>query len=90
MNEQEIKYRIRLLNKQKKATKVGTQARRDINDQIRELKNKLNLYSDDETKNLIKEIYKLKPEYKKIKLNLKKFTKEELEKHLNKLKEKNK
>lgn len=85
MNKRDIRYRIKLLKRIKKTTPIKTQARRDINKQIRELKKKLKGTSEPiskEKKELIAEILKRKPEYKDIRLDLEGYTLEQLTKHL--------
>lgn len=100
MTYKELKRTLRELNKLKKQTKVGTEERRDIVKNIRELKTKLNettegtnkQNTDSEKETIIKEILELNPKLYDIKTSdwcLEKFTKEQLQKHLNKLKEKN-
>jgi len=79
----ELKYKIRELKKLKKGLKVGTQIRRDINKQIRELKKQYEQSLDNvepEKRKLIDKIYEAKPHYRKI-MDLRKFTTEQLKHH---------
>jgi len=85
-NIREIKKRIRALRKVKKDMRIGTQQRRDINTEIRKLKDRLEETqgnSSPEKDMLIKEIYILRPEWKVLRnFNLNNFSIEELKKHL--------
>ena len=85
MNDKDLKYRIRLLRKIKKATDIGTAERRSINKKIRELKSKVNSNYNNCNKELINKIYKLRPEYKSLGIDLRKFTEKQLKIHLDKL-----
>lgn len=79
--EKEIKRKIRGLKKIKKTVKVGTRVRRDINKEIRKLKKQLELVckcDDSEKLELIEKIQGIYKHYG----NLTKFTKEQLQKHL--------
>ena len=83
MKDKELKYKIRYLTKLKKGLKVGSQTRRNLNRQIRELKRELEgIYKDmsPEKKDLIEKIYKARPRYKKI-MDLRKFTVKQLQYH---------
>ena len=87
MNKKEIKRKIRLLRKFKKDTKVGTENRRTINRQIRELKKKINnTYNcnNPEKKIWIDKINAVKKHY----TDLRQFTIEQLKYHYEKIKEK--
>lgn len=89
MDSKEIKKTIKQLKKLKKDCPVKTQHRRDINKKLREFKDRLaNIYQiDDEKQKLIDEIYRLKPYLKQIRgIDLCKFTKEELKKHIERVK----
>ena len=89
----ETKRKIRELNKIKKDSRKNSKLRRNLNKKIRELKKRLedSIIITPRKKELIKEIYKLKPYLKKLtKFNLKKFTIEQLEKHIRLVKEKRK
>lgn len=87
MNEKEIKRKIREFKKLKKLAQVGTPTRRKLNKQIREFKQDLkNLYGDitPEKRELIERIYKLDPLFRTLKIDLRKFSIEQLQYHLNK------
>ena len=90
MRFKDIEYQIRQLKKIKKNTPIKTQARRDINKQIRELKEQKKVICNitPEKEKLIEEIIKLQPEFIRLKINLGKHSIEDLQKHLNKIKEK--
>jgi len=86
MTIKEIKKSIRQLNKLKKNTQVGTEARRDINRHIRKLKNKLDniIHCDNPEKlELIQKINTIRPYF----TDLRKFTVKQLQYHYNKIKE---
>ena len=88
MNKQDIKYKIKLLKQMKKNTALKTQARRDLNKQIRDLKNKLKEGIEpltDEKQALIDKILNLRPEYKTMNFDLSVYTMEQLKKHYNKV-----
>lgn len=76
----ELKSKIRALKKLKRQTQVGSQTRRDINRQIRELKKQGNIAGqvDQEKAILIDKINKVYKHY----ADLTKFTTEQLQKHL--------
>lgn len=82
-DEKEIKRQVRELRKLKNKSRIKTDLRRDLNGRIRELKKKQkDLYNmTPEKKELIEKIYKARPEYKKIRMDLRKFTIKELRKH---------
>ncbi len=84
MGEKEIKYKIKRLKKIKKDMRVGTPARREMNRKIRALKTELEFIyqSNPEKQKLIEEIYKLEPHFLKIKLDLRKHSIENLQKHI--------
>lgn len=92
-NEKELKRKLRALRKLKKDTQQQTQARRDINKQIRGIKAELEVFKearkpDDEKQALINEILAIykrtnRPNY--VDLNV--YDKYQLQVHLNKLKE---
>ncbi len=90
INEREIKFRIRYLRKLKNDTQLKSPLRHKLNEQIRVLKNRISyLYEvTPEKAKLIKEIYRIRPELKEIKLDLRKFTIEQLQHHIDKTKEK--
>ena len=79
----EIKRLIRDLNKLKRKMRVGTQDRRDINKQIKELKKSNIIETDAEKEQLIKEICKFDSWYATHKENLYKFTKVQLTFYIN-------
>lgn len=84
IDEKELKRQIRALKKIKKGSRVGTVTRRDINGRIRHLQEKLeNLYDEitPEKQELMKKIYKAKPHFEKLKIDLRKFTVKELQYH---------
>lgn len=83
MDNREIKRQIRALRKIKKDAPKKTQARRDINKQIRDLKGQLqgsgcNIIEDKEKEVLIKKIQKVYVHY----CDLASHSVEELQKHL--------
>lgn len=88
MNEKQIKQEIRALKRVKLACRSGSEERIKLHRQIKELKEKLTYIKekDQEKTPIIKEILSFKPYI----TNLYKFTKEELEYHLKKLKERSK
>ncbi len=86
MNIREIKRHIRLLNRLKLDTKVKSKARREINKKIRNLKKKLVCKISPEKAEIIAKINAIYLHHN----NLNKFTMEQLQYHLNKLKEKGK
>ncbi|GEM_PF-4334991 len=89
VNEKEIKKVLFQLRKCKRKTKVKSPERREINKRIRELKQKIQYdIPDTEKQSLIEEIYKIRPEYKELKINLLKFSTEQLKKHLKLIKRK--
>jgi len=85
MTEKQIKQQIRKLKKIKLACRSGSKERIKLHRQIKELKEKLTYTKeiDQEKTSIIKEILTFKP----YKINLYKFTKKQLEFHLNKLKQ---
>lgn len=91
MNEKEIKQQIRKLRKLKRDTPKKTDERRQINQQIRDLKKQLALTiptvisSSPERTILIKEIHVLNPLLERIGINLNKYTDEQLRFHLKRL-----
>jgi len=94
MNEKEIKREIRSWKKLKKKLKTNKgkamkcKERNDINRKIRELKFQLeNLYkSSPEKQKLIEEIYKLEPQFLILKIDLRKHSIEQLQKHIYRVK----
>jgi len=76
----DIKKQIRALRKIKKDLKTKTEARRDINRRIRELKDKLTAYNtiDSEKQAIIDILLKIRPHA----VDLKCFTMQELKHHL--------
>lgn len=84
MTPKEVKRKIRELKRLKRGIKVGCQARRDINKKIRELKEQINYDVSPEKEKLIKEIEGIRKHC----VDLRKFTVEQLQIHLNKLKRK--
>ena len=86
MNEKDIKRTIKLLRKLKRQAKVGTEERRDINRKIRRKKQELeDLYKSKSDNPLIQKIYELRPEYRDLKIDLRKFTNRQLEYHYRKI-----
>lgn len=85
INDKEIKRKIKTLSKIKRQSRIKTKLRRDLNKQIRKKKEELKaLYNITPEKiQLIQEIKNIKHYY----TDLKKFTIEELNLHLKKLKE---
>jgi uncharacterized coiled-coil DUF342 family protein len=90
MNEKDIKQDIRKLRKLKKDLKSGSVERLTLHRQIKALQTKLDEIKgfDADKESLVKEIQKLDNDFETLGINLYKFTKEELEKHIQKLKEK--
>ncbi len=88
MNEKEIKRQIRELRKLKLQLKSGTPQRIKLHREIKRLKEKLKTLNTiaPEKKEIINKILKLEPIYKRIKVNLNKFTIEQLEKHYQRIK----
>ena len=89
----EIKREIRLLRKIKKNTHKKSPERRDLNKRIRELKKKLlPIYVEvsKEKEELIQAILQIRPEYKGLHIDLRKYTEKQLEKHLENIKKKGK
>lgn len=86
INDREIKEQIKALKKVKKGSRVKTALRHDLNKRIRDLEKKLTegYAMTTEKEELIKKIYKAEPDVKKIKMDLRKFTMEELEYHYRK------
>lgn len=85
MNEREIKQRIRALKKLKKVCGVGSKERKDLNRQIKDLKETLTELvtpTTPEKEKLITEILKRDKLLGKLDINLNKFTLIELQKHL--------
>lgn len=81
-DEKEIKRRIRAYKRLKRKTRVGTATRREINYRIRELKEQLNKVFGKMTpkkEELITKIYKTKPLFKILSIDLRKFTEAELQ-----------
>ena len=85
--DQKIINKIKVLKGIKKSCPIKTQTRRSLNKEIRELKTQLKeLYNlTPEKKAIIEKIYFEEPHMKEIKMNLAKFTIEELTKHYNKI-----
>jgi hypothetical protein len=85
MTEKEIKQRIRALKKLKKVCGVGSKQRKDLNKQIKDLKETLTgliTPATPEKEKLITEILKRDKLLGKLDINLNKFTLIELQKHL--------
>jgi len=82
----ETKKLIRQLRKLKRQCQVGTQQRRDINRQIREIKEKEIIPIDNEKQKLILEIQQKQPDFKSLGIDLSKYTVEQLQKHLARVK----
>jgi len=88
MTEREIKRHIKLLKKIKKETPLRTEARRDINRRMRALKKELVKDIEPVTKEkaeLIQKILKIRPYYTDIRLNMKKYTMQQLQEHFDKI-----
>ena len=83
----ETKERIKQLKKLKNQMQVGSSARKSLNKKLREEKTKLeqavNLTTDKQE--MIKRLYLLKPNLKVLRIDLEKFTEEQLQKHLDKI-----
>lgn len=93
MDIKDIRRQIRALRKLKRDTQKKSDARHELNRQIRELKRKIeNELSTEniapEKLSLIKEIYEREPLLKKVNVNLNKFTVAQLQKHLDRIKDK--
>jgi len=91
MNEKEIKRQIRALRKLKKDLQKKSEARRDVNRQIRGLKKRLDALTslegvDPEKMTLIKEIYEREPLLKKVSVDLTRFTIDQLRLHIERIK----
>lgn len=86
MSEREIRRKIRELKELKKNLRPKTEERRNINKGIRQLNKELNQFHNiaPEKVELIKQINKIYYHYN----DLKKFTIEQLQYHLDKIKEK--
>ena len=91
MTEKEIKQRIRALKKLKKVCGVGSKQRKDLNKQIKDLKETLTglvIPATPEKEKLIAEILRIEterksiPTFKQLGIDLNKYTIAELEKHL--------
>jgi predicted transcriptional regulator len=91
IDSREIKQQIRKLRKLKRDTQKKTDARRQINQQIRDLKEQL-IAKLPEVKNtsarevLIQEIYKYNPDLERLGVDMNKYTDEQLTFHLTKIK----
>lgn len=86
IDPKDIRRQIRALRKIKRDIPKKTEERRELNQQIRDLKNRLvPIYNEtDPIKiELINKIMLKRPEYERIGVDLYKFTTEELQKHLN-------
>ena len=93
MVDREIKQQIRKLRKLKRDTQKKTDARRQINKQIRDLTTRLTAKLPDikpstARDSLIKEIYKYNPLLEKLGVDMSKYTDEQLTFHLNRIKTK--
>lgn len=89
-DEKEIKREIRKLRKLKRQCRPQTKERIDLHRQIKELKIKLTSLSivDKDKEPIIKEILKVRPEYIELGMNLNKFSLEQLQYHLEKIRRK--
>jgi len=89
-NEKEIKKEIRRLKKVKLQCRAGSKERIELHRQIKKLKDDLReIKAVDKDKDpIIKEIQKIDKTFEIVGIDLKKFTVKELEKHLDKIKEK--
>ena len=89
-NEQELKSRIKKLKKLKNKMKAGSKERIKYHREWKQLKYELKMLRnvDPEKEPLVKEILKLEPQFIKLNINLYKFTKEQLQKHLDKIRRK--
>lgn len=87
MNNKEIKSEIRKLKKLKLSCKAGTPERINLHKKIKVLKEKIQDTIDVIKEPIIKEILSIRPEYKDVEIDLNKFTIQELEFHLNKIKQ---
>ena len=83
----ELKKQIKRLKRLKLKCRAGCKERIDLHRQIKRLQNKITEQNQPEPEKdlLIEKILKIKPEYITLGMNLKKFTKEELEKHLKRI-----
>jgi len=88
MNEKDIKKEIRTLKKLKRQMRAGSSDRIEIHRRIKELQVKVAELKgfDEAKKELVEKIKRLDHSFEKLGINLYKFSKEELEKHLSKLK----
>jgi len=82
--DKETKRLIRQLRKLKRQCKVGTQERRDINKQIREIKSQKEIIIDDKKQKLILEIQQKEPIFKSLGIDLSVYSIEQLKYHLKK------
>lgn len=93
LSEKEVKKEIRELKKLKNLMQTGSKDRIELHRKIKKLKESLKerLILDDDKRDIVKEILKHKPSYvKNANINYNKFSKEQLERHLNRLKGENK
>lgn len=86
----ELKRQIRHLRKLKRDTQKKSDARRQINKQIRDLKAQLNttfptIKMSSKRENLINEIYKYNPLLQQLGMDMNKYTDEQLELHLKRI-----
>ncbi len=91
MTNKELKKQISKLRKLKNKMQPHSKERVELHRKIKEMKKELEQLKiiDKEKQPLIDEILKIRPEYVTLELELNKYTKEQLEFHLNKIKEKN-
>lgn len=86
----QLKSKIRAWRKIKRNTRVGTQQRRDINNKLRELQEKLDGLTGEKTpekEKLVKEILKVRPYLEKLRgFDFYRYTVEQLQKHLENIK----
>jgi predicted transcriptional regulator len=91
IDNREIKQQIRKLRKLKRDTQKKTDARRQINQQIRDLKEQLTaklpeVKQSSAREALIQEIYKYNPDLERLGVDMNKYTDEQLNIHLTKIK----
>jgi predicted RNase H-like nuclease (RuvC/YqgF family) len=90
MTNKELKKQISKLRKLKNEMHPNSSERIELHRKIKAMKEELEQSKiiDQDKQPIIKEIKKLDPLFERLQIDLNKFTKEELEKHLRKLKEK--
>jgi signal transduction histidine kinase len=90
MTNKQLKKQISKLRKLKNQMQPNSSERLELHRKIKAMKEELEQSKiiDQDKQPIIKEIKKLDPLFERLSIDLNKFSKEELEKHLTKLKEK--